>query len=741
MEIDHGTLIKWVNESEDTTVNSRATAEKCRDYYDSKQWSSSDAAELKKRGQAAIVVNRVKPKMDGLLGMEKANRTTAKAFPRTPKENHDADAATEAIRFVLDDNSYPQVRSAAFENISIEGTGGCEVIVDKKRMEIRINPIFWDRIIYDPHSRRKDFSDARFLGQVTWMDFDLAAQMYPEKKDLLEDMIGSNSQTYEDKPRWMETTRRRVKIVELYYKEKSDVYYACFTRGGFLKDPQVSPYKNEVGETEWPYEYASGFVDRDGNRYGAAMQLLDIQDEVNKRRSKALHLMSVRQVRLERGSVEDVNKTRSELAKPDGVIETTPGMEFEVLKTGDMAAAQFNLLTEAKQEIDAVGFNAAVSGKLDGAQSGVALRTRQMAGQTELAPLFDVLKNLDIRVYRKVWNRIRQFWTDEKWIRVTDDEQNIKFVGLNRKITKGEMLLKQAETKGAPQEIIEQLKVKISQDPMMQEAAFTENSVAELDVDINIADAPDAASMEVEQFQGLAEVIKSGAPPVLVEALIMSSQIPHKERVLKNLRGEQEIPDQVKQQIQQMQEQMQKLDEENQKLKTQDAEGLAKVEHQKQVDAAKFTQSQQQAEQEFKLKAYIQAEELKLAREKAEQEMRLKREIAAADLEIENKKMSAQNEQARQKQDFEQKVKFAESPELAEAQVIPKVAEALMMFAQAFEGMNRTLQNGAEIQKKTLQVQMETLQTLKSPKKVSLSGIQRNAAGTITGATVNPTIQ
>jgi hypothetical protein len=644
--VEHSELIKWVNDAEDTTESSRNTAEKCRDYYDSKQWSADEIQKLNERGQAAIVINRIKPKMDGLFGMEKMNRTTAKCFPRTPKENHDADAATEAIRFVLDDNQFNQVRSSAFENISIEGTGGCEVIVDKETLEIKLNPIFWDRIIYDPHSRRRDFSDARFLGQVIWMDFDLAVSKFGNK-EMLESQMDSNSNTYEDKPRWMDAVRRRVKIVELYYKENKEIYYACFTRGGYLEKPKISPYKNEVGETEWPYEFQSAFVDRDGNRYGAAKQLLDPQDEVNKRRSKALHLMSVRQVRLERGSVEDVNKTRAELAKPDGIVETTPGMEFEVLKTGDMAAAQFNLLTEAKQEIDAVGFNAAVSGKLDGAQSGVALKTRQMAGQTELAPLFDCLKSWDIRVYRKVWNRIRQYWTDEKWIRVTDDEQNIKFVGLNKKVTKGELILKQAQSKGAPPEIIEQLKVQISQDPMMRELAFTENSVAELDVDINISDAPDVASMEVEQFQGLAEVIKSGAPPVLVEALIMSSQIPHKERVLKNLRGEQEIPDQVKQQMQQMQEQMQKLGEENQKLKTQDAEGLAKIENQKQLDIArlqanseleqaKLAEQIKQFDREYQLKAYMQNQELNLAREKAEAEIELKRMIAAA--ELQNKK-------------------------------------------------------------------------------------------------------
>jgi hypothetical protein len=122
-----------------------------------------------------------------------------------------------------------------------------------------------------------------------------------------------------------------------------------------------------------------------------------------------------------------------------------------------MAGAQFNLLTEAKQEIDAVSFSAAAAGKEERNMSGVALRSREMASQTELAPMFDVLKGLDVRVYRKVWNRIKQYWKAEKWIRVTDEENNLKFVGLNKPMTAGEQLMQKAQQQGLPPEQLQML--------------------------------------------------------------------------------------------------------------------------------------------------------------------------------------------------------------------------------------------------------------------------------------------
>jgi hypothetical protein len=39
----------------------------------------------------------------------------------------------------------------------------------------------WDRIIYDPHARRKDFGDARYLGQVIWLDFGHRARSLPQR--------------------------------------------------------------------------------------------------------------------------------------------------------------------------------------------------------------------------------------------------------------------------------------------------------------------------------------------------------------------------------------------------------------------------------------------------------------------------------------------------------------------------------------------------------------------------------
>lgn len=644
----HGTLIEWCNEADQFTQTSREIAEKCRDYYDSDQISPADKKVLRRRKQPVIVVNRIKPKMDALMGMERAAKTTAKAFPRTPKEENASEAASESVRFVLQDNIFDNVRSSAWDNLLIEGTCGGEVIVEPEAgggYKVIINHLFWDRLLYDPHSRRKDFKDARYLGQVIWMDRDEALEKWPGSADVLENMW-NGSTTYDDKPLWQDNQRQRVKVVEMYYQKDGDWWYACFTRAGYLGgEPKKSPYINEEKQTENPYEFQSSFVDRNGGRYGATLQLLDIQDEINKRRSKALHLMSVRQVRWERGAVEDINKAREELAKPDGILETTPGMEFEVLKTNDMLAAQFNLLTEAKMEIDAVGANAAVMGKDKGVQSGVALRERQQAGKTEIGPLFDGLKYWQLRIFRKTWNRIRQYWKAEKWIRVTDDENNLRFVGLNKPITRGEQMLKAAQEQGAPPEQLQQLQQQLAMDPMMSEKVSTENELADLDVDIILSDVPDVLTAQIEDFQVLGEMVKSGFP-MPPEAVIEASPLSNKDKILKMMKAQPQIPPELQKQMEQMKEQVGKLSEENQALKADQQLETVKVQVKAQADQAQLQQKAVAQQEEMRLEREKAAAQIQLEREKAEAKIALDRMVAAAELEIERERMALEREKA-----------------------------------------------------------------------------------------------
>jgi hypothetical protein len=586
-------LVQWHEAADQSTSDARLESERDRDYYDGKQWTDEEVAKLTKRKQPVVTINRIKPKVDFLKGQEQQRRMMPRAFPRNPADEESASAATDAIRFVLDQSKWDRERSGCFDNHAIEGACGVDVMVYQKpdgEYCIESKQIMWDRMWWDPHSRMRDFSDAKYKGQFVWMDEEDALEKWPEKKNILEGTLATETallgETYQDVPRtrWADPKRKRVRIAECWSREGDKVYFTKYTKGGIL-ERQESPFQDEDGKPDDGFVFGSCNIDRDGNRYGAVRPWISIQDEINKRRSKAMHLVNVRQT-YGNQSVGDKNKLRRELATADGHVEMQGGAkfgeDFGVIPTSDMAAAQFQLLQEAKAEIDAVGVNAALSGNEGRNMSGRALMARSEQGLSELGPLFDSFAQFQHDVYRKVWNRIRQFWTEEKWIRVTDDERNVKFVGLNQPLTLGEQLLEEfKKSPDATPEAIAQAEQQAKMDPRMQQVVGTKNNVGELDVDIVIDDVPASATLQTEAFEQMMQIAPHAGsmPPPLFESLIELSPLRNKDKVLKKLRGEEEgqIPPALKQQMDQMQQAGQELQQTVQELEQKLAQAQAKA--------------------------------------------------------------------------------------------------------------------------------------------------------------------
>ena len=563
----HSTVVRYFDEAADASDTARKLSERDRDYVNNKQWTDAEAAKLRMRGQQPTVINRIKPKVEFLRGLEVQRRADPKAYPRTPKHEEEADAATDAIRYVVDDNDFNEISSDVFEDRVVEGFGGIDVIVKpgkKHKFDIELKRVPWDRAFYDPHSRMRNFSDARYLGQVVWKEKSDAIAAWPHAKNIFEaTMEGIKTGTYEDKPqRWADSKRDRIAIVEIWCKTAGGIKHVLFTRGGII-EAKDSPYVDEDGEPEWGMVFSSAYVDREGNRYGAIRAFIDIQDEINKRRSKALHLFTMRQVRADKGAVDNVQKAKAELAKPDGWLETNPSQDlrFEVLPNGDMVNGQLQLLQEAKNEIDAMGANAAMSGAEERDMSGRALQIRREGGMAEIGPIYSGHTQFRKEVYRKVWNRIRQYWDEEMWVRVTDSEENLKFVALNKKVTRAELTIEEAEKQGKP--LPPEAIAALQADPAMQQVVEVRNNLADLDVDIIVDESMDTITLQQEQLAMLTELAKNGAP-IPPEAIIKVSGIRDKQEILSMMKGENGdgITPQIKQQMEEHQQQIAMLSQE-----------------------------------------------------------------------------------------------------------------------------------------------------------------------------------
>lgn len=533
---DLAALKKLYAEARDATRDARKSAETAQDYYDDKQWTSEEIKVLRKRKQPEIWINRIKPAVNGILGVLEQGSSDPRAYPRTSEDNDAAEIVTDALRFSADQCRWQRTKLQIAKTYLITGVGACIVEVDEDG-----DP--WPRLIregefiYDPHSRDPDFEDARWMGVAKWMYVDDVKLLYPEAEISAKD-IAPTAVSFEDEDKpastWADTKRNRVLIVELYVNAagwKHIVFY-----GGGVLSETPSPYVDEFGTPTNPIVAQSCFVDRDNARYGIVKTMIPVQDEINMRRSRLLHMVNSRQ--LERlpdaQPIVDAEEARAEAARPDGVIP----YGYRISTLSDLASGQAQLLSESKAEIERMGPNPAVLGREASSASGRSKLVQQQAGLTELTPVFGGIEDLELRVYRQMWMRIRQFWQEPKMIRVTDDIGAAKFLTMNEPVVQ-EMPAIVMGPDGQPTV------------GMQQQIVEVRNRPAEMDMDIIIDSTPDTANIQQEQFAELARLAAIYGPQeVPFDDLLEASNLPKKRALIEKREARKAATTKTQQQMQ-----------------------------------------------------------------------------------------------------------------------------------------------------------------------------------------------
>lgn len=479
-----------------------------RRYYHGAQWTEEEIKRLKRRKQPVITYNRIGRKIDAVIGWVEKLRQEPKAYPRTPQQQQGADVATAVLRYVLDHCDWKSKSPRIGRTAGIDGIGGIEFDLafgDHGDPDIDMHMVYADTFFYDPRSYDDGFTDARYMGISKWLDVDQAKEMFPGKAQEIDGLIESGTDLTPNSDRelaWVNTSSKKVRLVDHWYVNKGEWVWAVYI-GNTVMMQGKSPYIDERGKSFCKYLMFSAAVDHDGDRYGFIRNFKGAQDEINHRRSKALHISNSKRLIAEKGALDSVEKARQEWARPDGVIEVNPGKKVEPENQQADLAAQLEFLQEAKNEIENFGPNPAMVGQGLEDSSGRAIALLQQAGIAELGPYILAYRTWKIRVYRAIWNIVQRYWTAERWIRVTDDQNLMQFIQLNG----------------------------LGIDQYGQPAIV--NALGALDVDIILDEGPDTVTMMQDVFQTLRALLPSVAPmmspPVAqaaIEIMIESAPLP-----------------------------------------------------------------------------------------------------------------------------------------------------------------------------------------------------------------------
>jgi len=598
---EHSKLLSWYLLERDKQSANRHEMALDQDFYDNLQWDPEDAATLKDRGQMPLVYNEVAPMVDWVIGTERRSRVDWKVFPRTEDDVAMADTKTKVLKYVSDINRVAFTRSRAFADAVKVGVGWLDDGVrDDPTQDILFSKYEdWRNVLWDSASYDLDLVDARYIFRWRWVDEDVALMMFPERaaqiKVAIHD-VGNMERFYDDDALGNQDTnldavrsgrlvssgvysmndvrRNRVKLIECQYRKPTLVKIVANgpLKGQFVHDADVamqqmlSAHGSSIMQRTMMRTHVAVFTEGDmismgasiyrHNRYsltpiwcyrrgkdrlpyGVIRRVRDIQQDLNKRASKALFLMNTNQIIADEGAVDDWNVLRDEVDRPDGMIVKKQGKSIEIRRDSDQAAGQINMMTLAQSTIQrASGISNENLGRQTNASSGTAIAARQMQGSVVTTEPFDNLR-MAIQVQgEKQLSLTEQFYTEEKVVRLTGARGAIEWIKVNS--------------------------------PEVQADGSTRylNDITASAADFVVSEQDYNGTLRQVMFEQLSAMSQRLPPEVALRFLRIAmefSDLPNKDEIAEQIRqitGEQDpnkemTPEQAQQAEQQMQQQMQ----------------------------------------------------------------------------------------------------------------------------------------------------------------------------------------
>lgn len=522
--VDHPTWVSW-----------RKHALQCYAYKEAGgvdgegQWTKAELAELKRRSQPPTQNNQVKVTLDRMLGQFVRQGLRLGVVGRNaPQDEQVAQVLTDVFLYIRQSTRQDYEERETADAGFTCGFGVLETFVtfdDLLQPEIKIRAVSPFEIFPDPYSRRYDWNeDAQFICRAKWLDFDEASELYPDHALELRGLaasqfggglLGSEGFRNENYVDMDEHGRpRRVRIVECWHKGRkresipmadggptiervtSTMRVGTFT-AGILLSYRDSPH----GTPLFPFVPYFVYRKESGEPYSLVWTALSIQDAINKRESKALHLLNTNQALVGQNAITDRQAFADELARPDGIMEVRDVSQVQIQRNLELAQSQFVMHQESKADYRrVVGINPDAMGEKSEVRSGVGIARKQMMTDTILAPVFDNFSRTRRLLGLLLLALVRQYYREPKLLLITDQ------MGASRQVALGArelMALKQAQ------------------------------------YDVTVEEQPDVASLQQEQFAMLGTMLPQILPfgASWVELLIQMSALRNKDELIQRVRA------------------------------------------------------------------------------------------------------------------------------------------------------------------------------------------------------------
>lgn len=225
-----------------------------------KQWEDKDIEELRTAGVKALTINKIKPIIKLLSGIERQSKSDFKAFPEGAEDSIISEISSRLMKNVVKNSMLEMKFSDQFKNGCIGGMCFLEPYVDYSFDMIngdmkfkKVSPL---DIYLDPNFKEYDLSDCKFVIKITSdLIKDDLLMLFPDKKKAIDnigngkiniDSLGDGSahiQHNDYKPLSSGSTgydeqnpEPLYDLIDYYYKESAKRYFCVISEKGVVEE-------------------------------------------------------------------------------------------------------------------------------------------------------------------------------------------------------------------------------------------------------------------------------------------------------------------------------------------------------------------------------------------------------------------------------------------------------------------------------------------------------------------------
>lgn len=433
---------------------------------------------LHDRGQAPIVVNKVKSIVKQASGMEINTRGNFAFKAQTNSEEEEllTKGMTHFGFAVQKDQHYSYKGSLRARDVMACGIGWTKTEqVGNRFVYNYVHPL---NVLYDANDLSPQLENMSAVAQLRWLPPEQLKAIYPKFSKQIDDMCSSSFSDYGNySSEYFNRTSALIPLTynmggngadgspiqlnELYHKERHK-FYSGFDKKGYYFETFSEEHAEKFAENksdieeEWGtrimrtvfcndilFDYSPLLPSLpnqcdfplvpciwerrtcDGVPVGLLEEVKDLQRELNYRKLKEIMALNSVRARIDVNAVQGMSadEIRAELSRPDGIIFTTGNGQVDILPNLDIS----NAMVKAAERIDyefqqVTGIYRDALGDTSNADSGIAIRRRQIASSKNLAAGFDSFQYVKEREGKLLMNLMQGGGLENILVNIVLDE-------------------------------------------------------------------------------------------------------------------------------------------------------------------------------------------------------------------------------------------------------------------------------------------------------------------------------